>query len=55
MKTYSKDDKTERKPVVKGGFKKCIVYRYEYKFGKIDIKSKYKVYSYKYNDLGYED
>jgi len=37
---------------VKGGFKKCIIYEYEYKFGKINKKSKTKVNSTLYNTKG---
>ena len=37
---------------VKGGYKQCMVYHYEYKKGKLDLNSKEKRYYYKYNDNG---
>jgi len=37
---------------VKGGYKKCNVYMYSYKFGKIDIKSKMELYTCKYDSRG---
>jgi hypothetical protein len=37
---------------VEGGYKKCIEYSYEYLFGKVNIRSKTKVSSYKYDEKG---
>lgn len=42
------------KPIkVKGVFKKCEVYRYEYKFGQIDLKSKTLNHIEHFNEFGY--
>ena len=38
---------------IKGGYKKCDSYSFDYKFGEVDLKTKRIIETCKYNERGY--
>ncbi len=49
---FSKALSQDLPDVIKGAFKKCTVYKYDYKLGKMDLSSKFKEFEYLYDDFG---